>query len=56
MEDVDNTIFIERDKMLICNSAVVDDDTDKTIVPGFYRVHSAHNFFYKWWMFDKKIP
>ena len=42
MEDIDNTIFIERDKMLIYKVEVVDDDTDKKIVPFFigFSVHA----------------
>ena len=51
-EEIDNTIFIERDKILICNAVVVDD----TFVPGFYRALSVHKKINKWWMFDKKIP
>ena len=35
-EEIDNTIFVKRDKTLICNVAIVDD----TFSPGFYRVLS----------------
>ena len=35
MEDFDNAIHTQCDKKLICNAVVVDNDTYKTIVPGF---------------------
>ena len=41
MEVFDNAIHTQCDKKSICNAAVVDNDTDKTIVPGFFRVLSV---------------
>ena len=41
MDDVDNTIFIEYDKILFCTVVVVHDNTNKKSVPCFYRVLSV---------------